>query len=231
MTNGLRTTVEQASLNAFVAYLKETIGSGPNAVPDGIEIEPRWPDPSKDLPERALTVFCAGDYEQEWADPELVEGVDPIPGDDGSLTYMWHVCEITQPLQMDVWTAFDTERDDILARLQDVLNVGTNALIAPVDPLQDPVQKGVTLNLLVDDGWGDTIAEFTFGKAHRIDDGETADTTKYRAMVMGEVAVGLSVRAKSWKMARIIFLMKYKETRVPLQSDPVDQTITVTDSS
>lgn len=69
----LQVSIEQAALNAFAAWLRSQFPTYAPAAAEGsrgVKVEPRWPDATPRLPERAITVIFAGDPEERWIQAE-----------------------------------------------------------------------------------------------------------------------------------------------------------------
>ena len=86
-----------------------------------VPVQDRWPEANVRLPAKTITVLRAGGRRDEALDPVPVKSV-PVAGVPGRAVYTWRVRACTQPLQLDVWAHSDVARDDLLARLEPVLN-------------------------------------------------------------------------------------------------------------
>jgi hypothetical protein len=112
--------------------------------------------------------------------------------------YLWRVAEIDQPLQLDVWATTDVGRDDVIARLSDILHAGPGASAG--DPSDNPVAPA--LELVLADGWSSAHAEVAFGAPSVIDTGEAKQRDEYRATYRGSLTVARIVRAQSPRLTR-----------------------------
>ena len=65
-------TVEQAAINALGAWLARTLGAA-------VTISTQWPEPTKKLPAKAVTILRAGPPEEEPLDPIIVGRADTGP--------------------------------------------------------------------------------------------------------------------------------------------------------
>ena len=210
----LRTSVEQAANNALAAWLTTQLAS----VDDGVSIEPRWPDPDKTLPEKAISIITAGPRQLEFCDPKPL---GPGVLSSGNLyTYQWHYAEVVQPIQLDVWCQYDVQRDDLVARLDDALNSGAAGL---GQTNIDPVSGDLILALSSADGWGNSNANFVFGSCQLTDTADNAQQAIYRATYRGEAQVSMSVLSTVAQLTKVIFELRASITGVPAATGPFIQ--------
>lgn len=205
----LLVSIQQAAMNALCAWLEASLLGSPS-------VEPRWPDPDKILTGGgtaggryngpvALTIIPRGKPRDEYLDSQVSSTVD---NGDGTLKVRRVQAFRAQPLQLDVWAAYDVERDDLIAQL-DALFAGAGG--ATTDPIvaarRSPEEHGVALTL--GDGWGTppadpVVADFDFEGGPEVDD--TADQigrVTYRATYFGEARMMLSVTTTDPKLARV----------------------------
>lgn len=175
-------SIQQAMANALAGYLG-------TALPD-VKCRTRWPDPSKGLPPKAITVVpvgrrqdqdVTGDFFRQIAVEELV------PVDPKKKLYTYARAASIQPIQLDVWALTDVDRDDIVARLDDALsaNLVTTAGVATDDPVRD----GVLLPLA--DGHGG-FCDYTFDGPLKDDSSDAASRAEFRATYTGTAAAHLT---------------------------------------
>lgn len=168
----LITPVHLAATNRLAEYLADVL-------PD-VFVEPRWPDPDKKLPQKALTIIPAGARNLLFMDyPQLVSSEDLTPP---NKIWRWRVAECEQPIQMDVWTQFPLDRDDIVARLDKYLNVGFSQLSNATVSTQ-PVEQNLVLELK--DEWLGSNAYYTFDSAEYDDTPDQVIRQEYRATLRG----------------------------------------------
>jgi hypothetical protein len=107
----------------------------------------------------------------------------------------------TQPLQLDVWAHTDTERDDLLARLEPALNA-SKAKSMPSLALvgTDPVEQGIAL--LLSDGW-EGFVSYWFDEPQLTDTPDAVQRSEYRATYHGSAAMQLTIDAESPRLARL----------------------------
>ena len=122
--------------------------------------------------------------------------------------FTWRVAALRQPLQMDVWTRYDLERDDLLARLVPLLNASTRDTIGERNA--DPVRHGVLVPLA--DGW-DGYADCYFDKPDRFDSPGSAARSEFRAIYRGFADVDLTITAPSARIARIQLVQRITDAR------------------
>jgi hypothetical protein len=186
-----KVSVEQAAVNALGSWLARALGPA-------VAISTKWPEPSKKLPDRAVTILRAGPPEGEPVDPIVVGRVDTGPH---SAMFTWRLRAVRQPLQLDVWTRHHAVRDELLAELDVALNTGMGATLGIANA--DPVCNGVVVPL--GDGWSGTAYGF-FDRAELADSPDAATRHEYRASVRGFVDVDLNITAPSARLAVIRLL-------------------------
>lgn len=190
-------SITQAVANAMATYLSA-------ALTGGVIVQPRWPDANTRLPPRAVTVLLVGPpiYDMVQARPDTTTIVDAT-----HVSTSWVVYNVRQPMQLDVWATSDASRDDIIAQLDNVMNVGQSALVNPIS-LPDPTGEGTTLN--IGNGWNGT-ADYIFDSPGRLDTADSVQRSEYRASAKGEAHMALSITAVSSRMNQIIFKEKVHE--------------------
>lgn len=112
--------------------------------------------------------------------------------------YVWRIRSCEQPVQLDVWATYHGSREDIVARLEPLLNAAPSES-AGVDD-DDPVRNGVLVQL--GDGWSGT-ADFLFEKPRRTDTTNSKKQNEYRATYAGVAEFWLLIKAQSPRMARL----------------------------
>ena len=195
----MRTTIQQAAANALAEYLGQLL-------PD-VVVEPRWPAPDKEKPPLSITVVTAGKRQDTPINLRLLSSTIADP-DLGGISAVWQIAACTQPFQLDVWTRSDVERDDILARLDDILNAGESALTGVSNP--DPVGHGVLLAL--GDGWTDSTADFTFDGADYEDLSDSVGSEIFRATIRGDAHFMLTVSSVTARQRVIQFKLALSAT-------------------
>jgi len=186
----MKTSVEQAAVNALGSWLAR-------ALPKGVVVSTTWPEPTKALAPRAVTILRAGAPDDEPLDPIVVGRVDTGPH---TSLFTWRLRALRQPLQLDVWTKHAAARDDLLARLDEALNTGMGATLGVTNA--DPVRHGVVVPLA--DGWTGT-ADCFFDRPEVNDTPDAAARSEYRATVRGWAEVDLTLTAPSARIAIIRF--------------------------
>lgn len=176
-------TVQQAAIDALAAYLSTALAD------TGATVHGYWPDPETPLAQ-AVTVIPAGKSEDELLQPVVVSqraGVDPAHP-----IFRWRVLERTQPLQLDVWTTSDVDRQTVLAALDSAIHAKH---LSGWGPMPGPVLE------LGGDWTG--RADFVFDGVSCPQGPESVQQREFRATIMGETRVALYVDAASAKMATI----------------------------
>lgn len=205
----LLVSIHQAAMNALCAWLKASLLGSPS-------VEPRWPDPDKLFSGGgpsggrysgpvALTLIPRKKREDEYVDSTVTSSTD---NGNGTLTVRRAQAFCTQSLQLDIWAAYDVDRDDLVAQL-DALFAGAGG--ATTDPAvaarRVPDEHGVALTL--GDGWGSPpadpcYADFDFAGGPEVDDtAENVGRVAYRGTYFGEARMLLSVTSTDVKLARV----------------------------
>lgn len=185
----MRVTVQQAAANAFAAWLQPQL--------DDVTVEPRWPSPDKRRPSKSITVVTAGRR------VDLPIDLRPM-GSNG-----WQIAACRQPFQLDVWTNSDVERDDILARLEDLIHQDQAALPGVLG-----ATPGYGLLIKLADGWDayGTIADFVFEEPDLDATSDSTGRSIYRATFRGESYFMLVVTQAYAKQTQINFQLALSET-------------------
>lgn len=199
-----RVTVTQAASNALAAYLAEVL-------PD-VRISSTWPSPDTQLPEKAITIIISGAREDMFFDPEVVGKKQNI--DESTAIYTWSIATCKQDFQLDVWATSQPDRDDICARLEDVLRAGD----APAGiEFPDPVSNDLLLKFDSNDGW-DGYIDFLFDSPIFLDNPNSVQQVEYRATYRGSATFELTVDAVSPRLLRVIL----KERLFTTETAPSD---------
>jgi hypothetical protein len=172
-------SIQQAAANALATWLASKL-------PGDVDVDSHWREPTEQLPPKSLTVLLAGPADDELIDPVVVsqtnDPTDPIA------TYTYRFRCRRQALQLDVFTQYDADRDDIMARLDYALNAGATASLG-ADYNTEPIRNGLSLALA--DGWSG-IAEFLFEGPAVSDTTDSEQTTDFRATYRGHVDMMLT---------------------------------------
>lgn len=187
----MKITVEQAVVNALGKWLARCLGSG-------VVVSAQWPEPTKRLPPKAVTILRAGPPDEEPLDPIVVSRVDTGPH---VSLFTWRMRAMRQPLQLDVWARHHAARDELLAELDEALNAPMSASIGAKN--SDPVRHGVVVQL--EGGWTGT-ADCFFDRPEVSDTPDAATRSEYRATLRGWADVDLTITAPSARLAVIKFL-------------------------
>jgi hypothetical protein len=187
----VKVSVEQAAVNALGGWLALSLGQA-------VTVSTKWPEPSRKLPERAVTILRAGPSEDEPLDPIVVARVDT---DAHTSMFTWRLRAVRQALQLDAWARHHAARDELLAELDIALNAGLGATLGVANA--DPLRHGVVVPLA--DGWTGT-ADCYFDRPDVFDSPDAATRSEYRATLRGWTEVDLTITAPSARLAVIRFL-------------------------
>lgn len=187
----MKVTVEQAVVNALGSWLARSLGKS-------VAVSTQWPEPTRKLPAKAVTILRAGAPDEEPLDPIVVARIDTGPH---VSLFTWRMRALRQPLQLDVWARHHAARDELLAELDVALNAPMSATLAAVT--SDPVRHGVVVPL--GDGWTGT-ADCFFDRPEVSDTPDAAARSEYRATLRGWADVDLTITAPSARLAVIRFL-------------------------
>lgn len=189
--------IQQAAINALAVWLAARM-------PD-VPVFRRWVEPDKKLPPKCITIIPAGARKDELLDPEVMSQSTAL----GVTTYVYRMRCVEQPLQLDVWATYAPVRDDILAQLDEHLNVGEALTIGKVGG--DVLRQGLLLPL--GDGWSGYV-DICFEAPSYFDTPDSAQVKEFRAVYRGEAFVDLTVSATAPKIAQIILRQTLHETPV-----------------
>jgi hypothetical protein len=200
----LLVSIQQAAANALAAWLGASLTGSP-------AVEPRWPDLTKLFSggtdaqrPKAVSIIIVGKPRDEYIDSTQTRVAD---NGNGTVTTTRAQLFRIQSVQLDVWCAYDVDRDDLVAQL-DQLFAGAGG--ATTDPIvaarRNPDDHGVVLTL--GDGWGfppldPSVADFAFDGPENLDNAEEVGRSVFRAMYSGEARLMLSVTTTDPKLARV----------------------------
>ena len=138
-----RVSVGQAAVTALQTWLRRSL-------PEDVAVYDRWPDADVRLfapaqaglpPSRAVVSVMKVGRRQR------VDVIGPSPGPtitpDGAGKFLvtFRLGSYVQPVQLDLWTASDVDRDDVLDQLDTALTAGIDKTLGIVGG--DPVRDGV----------------------------------------------------------------------------------------
>lgn len=177
-------SIQQSACNALAKHLRKYL-------PSDVQVEQRWPTEDRQLPPKMVTILQSGPRRDIHVDPHIIRMIDTTPGKINT-TYQIRACE--QPLQLDIWAQRDVDRDELIAKLDDILNM---------DQFLTGNNVGNGLILKVEDGWYDTYADFYFESPHLLDTPDNVLRSEYRATLDGTVHAMLTVTRENAKQTRI----------------------------
>ena len=178
-----RVSVGQAAVTALQTWLRRSL-------PEDVAVYDRWPDADVRLfapaqaglpPSRAVVSVMKVGRRQR------VDVIGPSPGPtitpDGAGKFLvtFRLGSYVQPVQLDLWTASDVDRDDVLDQLDTALTAGIDKTLGIVGG--DPVRDGVLLPLAAPYSGN---VEFLLDEPETSDDGETVQDAEFRASWSGE---------------------------------------------
>jgi hypothetical protein len=176
-------SAQKACANALAQYIAATLAAQGN--PD-VVVSQHWPQASKALPRRAITVLEAGEAQRELTQASVtLENVRTSTTAD----YMVQAYNARLPMQIDIWASSDVERDDLIARLDDMLNQGCSQLPGVFNP--DAFSEGVTLPMGANTispsstSWNGN-SMFWFESFVETDTPDSTQRSEYRASARGE---------------------------------------------
>lgn len=212
-------TIQQAARNALSTWL--TTELAPAGGGDGVLVEPRWFEPDRPLPARAISIIDAGPRQIEWLEPEVLASVENAENAD-HIDITWALGAVAQRVQLDVWAQSDVELDDIVARLDRSLNAGERGVEASNVV---PFRPGVLLELA--DGWDPGRVDFLFGEPEIVHTASSVGEGEWRAIYRGRFDGQLVQTATTAKMARLHLDARLRE-QDPASPDETPETTTIT---
>lgn len=204
----VRTSVQQAAVNALAAFLRQQFETKDIVVFDG------WPENSKDLPKRAVTILLAGDRQDEETGGSYLRAIssEDIPGSTRKL-YRWTVKACRQAIQLDIWAKSDVSRDDIVALLDEALHQGESVTLGIAGG--NPFRDGPLLRFRSEDGH-DGFIDFLFEDGpNRENSGEQGARGEFRATQHGTASCVLSLVADSPPLLVAKLKMALSDTSAP----------------
>jgi len=186
-------SVQQSAANALKTFLESKMDAA-------IKISARWPSPDRDLPAKAITIVTSGARRDIPIERKLLKQTN---NGAKNVDSVWQLAACTQPLQLDVWTHSDFERDAILADLDVYLNYGEKGLgVGNYD-----MGSGLLLNLA--DGWEaySSKADYAFEDDSTEDSSVSVGHVTYRATLRGNAYVMLAVPSTTPRQLLINFSM------------------------
>lgn len=195
-------SIQQAAANAFATWLATKL--------PGVAVEPRWPSPDKQKPSKSVTLVMAGPRLDTPIEPRMLSATNTGAT---QTTAVWQIKACSQPFQLDIWTTRESERDDLIARLDQCLSAGASSLAGAFNP--NPFGHGALI--AVQDGWEDfdTIADFDFEEPDTDNDADTSDRAIYRATYRGNAHFKLTVTTVTARQLAINFVQRLSETDAP----------------
>jgi hypothetical protein len=175
-------SVGQVAANSVAAWLQASLS------PD-VTVSARWPGTTQ-LPVnsanrvKAVTVTKVGRRTRLDAELPLVPLAQTmLTTTTASATFP--IGAYAQPLQIDIWCAYDSDREDILDQLDDVLNQGVDKTIDPTRA-DDPVRDGIVLPIPEENGYVGYL-DCWFDEPEIVDDPVSVQAAEYRASISGVV--------------------------------------------
>ncbi len=194
-------SIEQAAVNALKTFLQ-------NNLPD-VVVSEEWPNPDEPLPEMAVTILRVGAREETKVDPTVI-GSEPYFTGDPPVEhpvlrqFKWRVKLVRQPIQLDVWSCYQANRDDLHARLDELLNAGTLVTLSGATTLNsDEFRDGLLLQL--GDGHSG-FADYQFEGPDIDDTPVSAQRNEFRATRVGAVYAALTITKIQPRFSEIILL-------------------------
>jgi len=190
-----------AALGRFIAgYMPDTV------------ISYEWPAPDAPLPPRAITIICAGAAEDEQVN---LDDVDMVPVDDTTGLYTWRFADRDQPIQLDIWSQSQAERDQMLAELEDVLHKGPLFTLGAGNPVRDGILLEFNAQL---DGFEGHV-DFDLDPPDITDSPNPVRINEWRATIDSEAHMVATVTAQSPRLLRIALSMLLNDA---LPRDEID---------
>jgi len=206
----MRVSLEQSAQTVLQVYLQAQFDAYFAANPDPqadvgekCVVYDRWPEPDSTLPRRGVSIIPAGARQDLWLQGEDIRHSDLPDGITGLYTFRVKSCR--QPLQLDVWSRYSTQRDELCALLDDFLNAGERFTLGVANG--NPTRDGVLLAMDPSIGGFRGFADFTFDGPNKQDTSTQARVREYRATWSGFVDVDLTVQAATPKLARVLIKM------------------------
>src|SRR5262249_22984312 len=114
--------------------------------------------------------------------------------------YTWLLGARVAPVQLDVWATYEAAREDVIARLEQALRIGSDETTG-ADLFEEDCPVGLSAAVRLGDNWtaGDNRAAFDCEAPTREGD---AQTNEWRATYFGTVDVPMLAKAQTARLAR-----------------------------
>lgn len=194
------TSIGQACSNSLAAWLNKVLPTVPH-MPGACLVQARWPEASVMAPgdssgyAAVITVYRQGKRKREPVCGSIQKEIAVAIPNTNPVLYNVGISigQVIQPLQLDIWSTSDVDRDQTIAMLDAALNQGWNQTLGAtgtsgdgwhVQFPDDPVRDGLTLALSPLDGWYG-VAELEISEPEIEDSSESIQATNYRAFYSG----------------------------------------------
>lgn len=224
-----RKSLEQSMCDALALYLTAQFAAPavvsdlttPGVADSGIvQVLPEWAAPDSPLPPKCITVFAAGERQDDRLQEAIIR---QVPGSaQNTIDATWAVKVCHQPVQLDVWAHTAPERDAIKSWLDDFLHQGTAVTLGLARG--DTVRDGVLLRLPTGPDYPYAgFVDFVFDGASNMQD--MIREREARAMIRGAAEAVLTVRATHPKLVRVFLEAElngssYESTLEPAGNPP-----------
>jgi hypothetical protein len=170
----VRVSIGQAACNTLCDFLAGRLRD--------VTVYSRWPEPNVQLPPKAVSIIQAGDRQRldVIMAPTVVASE---PYDTDRVKYTLRSGSYMQPVQLDVWTSTEVDRDDLISELDALLNASLSDSLG-IGPPEDLGRDGLLLALRVEDGYQDFV-EFWFDEVSLEDLAAATMTADFRATYTG----------------------------------------------
>lgn len=164
----------QAAANALANYLDQ-------ALSDDVVVYPRWAELDAQLSPKVVTVVKVGARRRLDVVGESTQSQELLP-DGKTIRVTRAIGSFEQPMEIHVWANTDSDREDLIAQLDQALNAGIPTTLG-LDG--DPWRDGVLVALLESDQFIGNI-DCWFEEPEYIDNADSIQRREYRALYIGE---------------------------------------------
>jgi hypothetical protein len=115
--------------------------------------------------------------------------------------YTWMLGARVCPVQLDIWARYEAAREDVIARFEAAIRIGTDETQS-ASLFEEDAPVGLSTAVRLGDNWtsGDNRAVFDFEAPTREGD---AQTNEWRATYFGNVDVPMLAKAQTARLARL----------------------------
>jgi hypothetical protein len=184
-----RKSISRAAIQALAAWLTQSLSKD-------ITVNDQWPPAGVRLKSKTVSVIHTGRRQRgdSYGTMEITARTNISPT---QAEIRIRMGEVTQPLQIDIWCTNDSDRDDVMAQLDQVLHAGRAETLNVQNSTQtvtsDPWSDDLTLPFDPNGCFAGDFCTFLFDDWDISDDVSSIEKSEYRTSLIGEAVMPFSV--------------------------------------